>query len=150
MADQRARTRAAAVIERLAAGEDFETVAAEVSDASSARYGGLIGPFQLSEIAEAIQALIATMEVGGMSDLRRTPQGYQILLLEDLTDDAARPFEDVRNEISENVFNDRRLEEYAKYLDELRDEAIIEWKSAELHEAYDEFRAQASAAAPPQ
>ena len=149
MADQRARTRAAAVMERLAAGEDFETVATEVSDASSARYGGLIGPFQLSEIAEAIQALIATMDVGGVSDLRRTPQGYQILLLEDLTDDAARPFEEVRNEISENVFNDRRQEEYAKYLDELRDEAIIEWKSAELLEAYDEFRAQVSAAAPP-
>ena len=150
MADQRARTRAAAVMERLAAGEDFEAVATEVSDASSARYGGLIGPFQLSEIAEAIQELIATMEVGGVSDLRRTPQGYQILLLEDLTDDAARPFEEVRNQISENVFNDRRLEEYAKYLDELREEAIIEWKSTELHEAYDEFRAQASAAVPQQ
>ena len=60
------------------------------------------------------------------------------------------PFEDVRDQISENVFNDRRLDEYAKYLDELRDEAIIEWKSAELLEAYDEFRAQVSAAPPPQ
>ncbi len=147
LADQRARTRAAAVMERLNAGEDFATVATEVSDASSAREGGLIGPFQLSEIAEAIQELIGTMEVGGLSDLRRTPQGYQILLLEELTDDTARPFEEVRNQISENVFNDRRLEEYAKYLDELREEAIIEWKSAELLEAYDQFRSQAQAAA---
>ena len=147
MADQRARARAAAVIERLVTGEDFATVAAEVSDASSARYGGLIGPFQLSEIAEAIQELIATLEVGAVSDLRRTPQGYQILLLEDLKDDTAQPFEEVRDRISENVFNDRRLEEYAKYLDELREEAIIEWKSAELNEAYDQARSQAREAA---
>ena len=147
LAGQRARARAAAVMERLNAGEGFAAVATEVSDAASARYGGLIGPFQLSEIAEAIQELITTLEVGGVSDLRRTPQGFQILLLEDLTDDTARPFEEVRDEISENVFSDRRLEEYAKYLDELREEAIIEWKSAELHEAYDQFRTQASAAA---
>lgn len=150
MSDQRARTRAAAVMERLNDGEDFAAVATEVSDGSSARYGGLIGPFQLSDIAETIQELITTLEVGDVSDLRRTPQGYQLLLLEDLTDDAARPFADVRDQISENVFNDRRQDEYAKYLDELREEAIIEWKSTELHEAYDEFRTQALAAAPQQ
>ncbi len=147
MADQRARAMAAAVMQRLVAGEDFATVAAEVSDASSARDGGLIGPFQLSEIAEAIQELITTLEVGAVSDLRRTPQGYQILLLEDVTDDTAQPFEEVRDRISENVFSDRRLEEYAKYLDELREEAIIEWKSDELLEAYDQFRSRAREAA---
>ena len=140
MADQRARARADAVLERLGAGEDFAALAREVSDAPSARDGGLIGPFQLTDVAETIQELIATLEVGGVSGVRRTPQGYQILLLEERTDDAARPFEDVREEISENVFNDRRLDEYAKYLDELREEAIIEWKSAELHEAYNQFR----------
>ena len=148
LADQRARTRANGVMERLSEGEDFATVASEVSDAPSARNGGLIGPFQLNEIAETIQELIATLEVGGVSDLRRTPQGYQILLLEDLTDDTARPFEDVRNQISESVFNDRRQDEYAKYLDELRDEAIIEWKSAELNEAYDRFRSRVREASP--
>lgn len=140
MSDQRARARADAVLERLGAGEDFAALAREASDAPSARDGGLIGPFQLTDVAETIQELIATLEVGGVSGVRRTPQGYQILMLEERTDDAARPFEDVREEISENVFNDRRLDEYAKYLDELREEAIIEWKSAELHEAYNQFR----------
>ena len=149
MADQRARARADAVLERLGAGEDFAALAREVSDAPSARDGGLIGPFQLTDVAETIQELIATLEVGGVSGVRRTPQGYQILMLEERTDDAARPFEDVREEISENVFNDRRLDEYAKYLDELREEAIIEWKSAELHEAYNQFRDRPPPRQPP-
>ena len=149
MADQRARARAEAVLERLGAGEDFAALAGEVSDAPSARDGGLIGPFQLTDVAETIRELIATLEVGGVSGVRRTPQGYQILMIEERTDDAARPFEDVREEISENVFNDRRLDEYAKYLDELREEAIIEWKSTELHEAYNQFRDRPRAAAGP-
>lgn len=149
MADQRARARADAVLERLGAGEDFAALAREVSDAPSAPDGGLIGPFQLTDVAETIQELIATLEVGGVSGVRRTPQGYQILMLEQRTDDAARPFEDVREEISENVFNDRRLDEYAKYLDELREEAIIEWKSAELHEAYNQFRDRPPPRQPP-
>lgn len=150
MADQRARAGAEAVLERLGAGEDFAALAGEVSDAPSARDGGLIGPFQLTDVDETIRELIATLEVGGVSGVRRTPQGYQILMLEERTDDAARPFEDVREEISENVFNDRRLDEYARYLDELREEAIIEWKSAELHEAYNQFRDSPRAAAPRQ
>ena len=100
----------------------------------------MIGPFESSEISEEIQELIGTLEVGDISDLRRTPQGYQLLKLEEQTDAVAQPFDEVRSQISNSVFNDRRLQEYQEYLDQLRDEAIIEWKSEDLRKAYEEFR----------
>ena len=149
LADQRARDEAEAVLRRVTEGEKFSAVAVEASDAPTAANGGLIGPFRLSEISESIRELIATLEVGGLSDLRRTPQGYQILKLEALTENVAQPFDEVRDRISENVFNDRRLEEYGKYLDQLREEAIIDWRSEDLRQAYEQFRARSPAPAPP-
>ena len=149
LADQRARDEAEAVLRRVTEGEKFSAVAVEASDAPTAANGGLIGPFRLSEISESIRELIATLEVGGLSDLRRTPQGYQILKLEALTENVAQPFDEVRDRISENVFNDRRLEEYRKYLDQLREEAIIDWRSEDLRQAYEQFRARSPAPAPP-
>ena len=63
-------------------------------------------------------------------------------MLEARTDDVAQPFDEVRDQISTNVFNDRRLEEYSQYLDSLRDEAIIEWKNEELGQLYEVYLAE--------
>lgn len=141
MAAQQAQARASAALTRLRGGEDFALVAAEVSDSGSKTNGGLIGPLQLVEISDSVREAIDGLEVGDVSEVMRNPQGYQILKLEARTDDVAQPFEDVRENISNSVFNDRRLEEYEKYLTGLRDTAIIEWKSEELREAYDQYRA---------
>ena len=148
IADGRARGEAEAVRERLLNGEAFESVAAAVSDAPSKENGGLIGPFQLAEVAESIRQLIATLEPGTVSEARRTPQGYQILQLEELVEDVVPPFEDVRDEISQLVFGDRRTIAYREYLDELYAEAIVDWKSEALQEAFEQFRQRTADALP--
>ena len=40
--------------------------------------------------------------------------------------------------ISERVFTGKRQEEFIKYLEKLRSEAIIEWKNDELKKAYEQ------------
>ena len=140
VADQQARTRVTAVLERLSGDEDFGLIATEVSTSASKANGGLIGPLQLSQLSESVQKTIGSLEVGDVSEAMPTIQGYQILKLEARTDDTVRSFDEVRENILTSVFNDRRLEEYEKYLDGLRDTATIEWKSEELREAYDQFR----------
>jgi foldase protein PrsA len=141
MADQRARAEATTAIERLQNGEDFLLVAAEISDSAAQINEGLIGPLQLSEISESVKEKINSLRVGDFTELIRNSLGYQILKLEAQTDDIIQPFEEVREMISNSVFNDRRSEEYETYLTDLRDTAIIEWRNEELQEAYDLFRA---------
>ena len=137
-ADESARTVAETTVARLRVGEDFATVAAEVSDSPSKANGGLIGPLLVSEYAEAIQALIANLDVGEVSDPVRTTQGYQLVMLAEQTEAEARPFDEVRENISNNVFNGRRMEEYANYLQTLRSEAIIDWKNDDLRQVYED------------
>ena len=148
-ADQQARAEAQSVRERLLAGDDFSAVAVSVSDAPSRANGGLIGPIQRSEISEMIQEVIEPLAVGDLSEPIQTPQGYQILKLEMRTEPAPRSFTEVRDDISNNVFNDRRLAEYNRYLGILRNDAIIEWKNEDLREAYESYRARETDPVPP-
>ena len=148
MVDQRARAEATTALERLQNGEDFSLVATEISDSASKTNGGLIGLLQLSEISESVREKIDSLQVGDFTELIRNSQGYQILKLEAQTDDIIQPFEEVKEMISSSVFNDRRSEEYETYLTDLRDTAIIEWRSEELQKAYDQFRANRPAVTP--
>ncbi len=140
--DEEGRVVAQTVAARLRDGEDFATVAEEVSESPSRSNGGLIGPLLLVDYSETIQELIVSLSVDEVADPVRTPQGYQVVMLEARTDDVAQPFDEVRDQISTNVFNDRRLEEYSQYLDSLRDEAIIEWKNEELGQLYEVYLAE--------
>ena len=74
----------------------------------------------------------------------RTPRGYQILKLE-----VARPTADhgVRPGTRSNqrtVFTDKREDEYEKYLDKLRAQAIIDWKNDDVKKAYDDWTGEAA------
>ena len=47
------------------------------------------------------------------------------------------PFEQAREQIGERVFTDKRKAEYQKYLEKLRAQAIIEWKSPDVRKAFE-------------
>ena len=140
--DEEARQKAEVARARIVAGEDFATVAAELSDAPSKANGGLIGPVNRSELALLVLELVEGLSVGDVSEATRTTQGYQFFKLESATDATPRPFEEVRDEIANNVFNDRRLAAYDEFVDKLRTEAIIEWKDEALQKAYEQHLAQ--------
>ena len=136
--DNLARSRAESALTRVRGGEPFEAVVAEQSDGVSKANGGLIGPIALGDLAEEVRARVEALAVGEVGDVARTPAGYQILKLESSTAAAPTPFEEVREQIVNSVFNERRLEAFDRYLTTLRNEAIIEWKDDGLKAIYDE------------
>ena len=136
--DNLARGRAESALARVGAGESFEAVVAELSDGVSKANGGLIGPIALDALANDVRAGIEALEVGEVGEVARTAAGYQILKLESSNAAAPTPFEEVREEIVNNVFNERRLEALDRFLTTLRSEAIIEWNDDGLKALYDE------------
>ena len=136
--ENRARALAESALARVRAGEAFEAVVGEFSDAASRANGGLIGPIALADLADTVRTRIAALAVGAVGEIERTPAGYQILKLESSTSAAPAPFEEVREQIVDNVFNERRLEALNRYLNTLRSEAIIEWKDDGLERLYGE------------
>jgi len=148
--DEAAKDRADAARARAAGGESFEKLVAEMSDSASRTNGGLIGPISLADVSPELRTLIQGMKPGDISPVIRTQRGYQVLKLESTTAVQTMPFEQAREQISDRVFTDKRKEEFQKYLEKLRKEAIIEWKNADVKKAWEEgVAAQAAAPAQP-
>ena len=141
-ADDLARAAAEEARQRVLDGEAFGVVAIAVSDAPSKANEGLIGPLDYAILSETVQQVIDGLEVGDMSAPIRTPGGFQVLQLEARTEANPLPFDEVKNSIMDSVFNDRRWEEFNRYLEQLRGEAVIEWKDDELERAYEQYEPQ--------
>jgi parvulin-like peptidyl-prolyl isomerase len=135
--DTAAREKASQIRQRANAGENFEKLAVDMSDAPSKANAGLIGPLNLSELSPEVRKLIESLKPGQISDVIRAQRGYQLLKLETSTPPETMKFEDARNQISDRVFTDKRKEEYDKFLERLRGQAIIEWKNEDLKHAYE-------------
>lgn len=136
-ADQQARASAEEVRQRLLAGEPFPRLAAEVSSSATKSNGGLIGPLKTEDLDPALQKLFGAMKVGDITEVTQTSRGYQIFKLEVRTDAALVPLDEVRNDISRRVADQKRQTEMVKYLEKLRAQAKITWRHDELHKAYD-------------
>ena len=135
--DEEARDRAEKIRQRALAGESFEKLAADFSDAPSRANAGLIGPLNVTDLSAEVRTLVESMKVGELSETLRGPRGYQILKLETMTAPETQSFEQAKTEISNRVFADKRRAEFDKYVQRLRAEAIIEWKNPEVKKAYE-------------
>jgi peptidyl-prolyl cis-trans isomerase SurA len=146
-ADDAAKAKAEAIRARVLPGhESFETVAAEVSESPSKANAGLIGPLSVNDISPDLRKLIEGMKPGDVSELIRTPRGYQILKLETISPAQTMTLEQAREQISERVFTDKRKAEFQKYVEKLRAQAIIEWKNQDLRKAFEEGTKKQAAA----
>ena len=143
--DEEALAKAEQVRARAVAGENFEKLAADLSDSPSKANGGLIGPISLNDLSPDLRKAIEPLKVGEVTPVLRTSRGNQILKLESSTQAETLPFEVAREQISERVVTGKRREEFEKYLVKLRAQAIIEWKNADIRKAYEEGLKQVSA-----
>jgi peptidyl-prolyl cis-trans isomerase SurA len=138
-ADEAAKAKAEEIRRRVTSGgESLKKLAAEVSDSPSKANAGLIGPLSVNDISPELRKMIESMKPGDVSELVRTPRGYQILKLETMTATQTMPLEQAREQISERVFTDKRRAEFQKYVQKLRAQAIIEWKNPDVRKAFEE------------
>ncbi len=135
--DDEVAEQAAGVRARIMAGADFGKVASEVSTAGSKANGGLIGPLALSELSMTLQQMIEKMKPGEVTQPLRVARGFQILKLETIKVAAVPAFDNVRDLVADKVHDNRQQTEVRKFLTRMRGQAIIEWKSEELKQAYE-------------
>jgi parvulin-like peptidyl-prolyl isomerase len=136
-AEEEAKQKAEEIRKRALAGESFDKLAADLSDAPSKANGGLIGPLNTSELSPALQQLLTSMKPGDITEPLRTAKGFQLIKLESQTAPQVLKPEEVRDQIAERLYEQKRRVELKKYLEKLRSQAIIEWKNDELRKAYE-------------
>jgi peptidyl-prolyl cis-trans isomerase SurA len=136
--DEAAKEKAEQLRARAVAGDNFEKMAADSSDAPSKANSGLIGPISVTDLSSDLRQMVEPMKGGDITQVVRTTRGYQFFKIESMTASQKMPFEQAREQISDRVFTGKRKEEYDKYLAKLRTQAIIDWKNADVKKAYEE------------
>ena len=135
--DDEAKAKADDVRKKIVAGEPFARLAGDYSDSPSKANGGLVGPMSKDDLAPELQKAITGLKAGGVTPVLRTSRGYQIIKVESVSDTNLKSFEDAKEDITQKIANGKREGEYAKYIEKLRTDAIIDWKNDEIKKAYE-------------
>jgi peptidyl-prolyl cis-trans isomerase SurA len=135
--DNDAKARIDALRARAEKGEDFTAIVKEASESSTKANEGIIGPIETTDLNPTLKADLDRVQPGGLTTTIRVPTGYQILKLESRTEQAPMPFTDVRDEIEQQILDERASAEAGKLLARLRTAAIIEWKDDEIRQVYE-------------
>jgi peptidyl-prolyl cis-trans isomerase SurA len=148
--DDAAKAKAEAIHKRLTAGEPFAALASDLSEAPSKANGGLIGPISRSDLSPELLKEIDALKVGDITRVLRTTRGYQIVKLEAATAVKVKTIDEARAEIADKIAAQKQRGQMRQYLQQLRAQAIIDWKNEDVKKAFDVGVKMQAEAAPTQ
>ncbi len=110
-------------------GEDFEAVAAKVSDCPSKAKGGRLGVVVRGQTVKAFEDAAFNQKVGEIGPVVETTFGYHIIEVLDHKKAGKIPLSDVSELISKRLLQEKKEKAIRAYIDSLKAEASIVFHS---------------------
>jgi peptidyl-prolyl cis-trans isomerase SurA len=123
-----ARAKAERVRNLALKGEDFKALAKQYSDLPSATDGGDLGVFQKHEMAAYMLDAVVNLKAGAISSIVESENGYQffkILPNQETKTVTKPPYESVKEEIREKLYQQAMELRYKDWMKTIRDKAYI-------------------------
>jgi len=130
------RKKAQEVVSQLQAGASFEDLAKRLSDGPTASQGGGIGRFKRGSMAAPVEEVAFQLEEGAVSGIIETEYGLQIIKVVSQVPARERPLEEVRSEISMQLYQRKAQPELKKFFDTLIEQTYI-YVTPKYREEYD-------------
>jgi peptidyl-prolyl cis-trans isomerase C len=124
-AKQQAKEKAEQILERVRNGEDFATLAKEYSTCPSAKDGGDLQFFRKGQMVPAFEQAAFALEIGQVSDIVETQFGFHIIKLTDKKEASTQSFEDVKDQIIQQLTMQKQSQLTKEYIDSLKEQATI-------------------------
>lgn len=124
--DEPARQKALAAKRRADAGEDFATLATELSDGPTARNGGNLGVFGRGEMVPEFERVAFTVEPGKVAGPVRSQFGWHLILVEERIPLESAPLEQVEEDLRNRLYEEEVERAFKGYIEELKRKAHIE------------------------
>jgi peptidyl-prolyl cis-trans isomerase SurA len=115
----------ASVVNALRSGAAFDELAREYSDDASAAAGGDLGLFTLDELSPELRETVRSMSEGQVSPVIQTPQGYRILMLQEIEKNPGRSLKEASIEIHDKLYQKFMDEKYKDWIKALRDRSYV-------------------------
>ena len=120
------REKAQRVHALLKKGESFEELASQYSEGPEGRRGGSLGFMRVADILPQIQKAIQALTPGQTSEPIASPLGMHIIRVDEQKVSQYRPFEEVREDIRNAVFQIKSEDAYQAWIKDLKDQSYIE------------------------
>lgn len=116
-----ARAKIEKALARITAGEDFATVAEDLSDDVSAKKGGDLGWFKQGVMTAAFDEVVFSLDKGDTSQIVETEFGFHLVKLHDIRAAKVQSFDAVKETLRIDLIERRAAEETDKISQDLDD-----------------------------
>jgi peptidyl-prolyl cis-trans isomerase SurA len=117
------------LVVRARKGEKFSDLARDNSDdAETSKNGGYIGPEQRGQMRKELEDVVFKAKKGDITEPIKLPGMLLILKVEDRYEAGQASFEDVRNEVADQVISPKSEPKVREFLTKLRQDAFLEIK----------------------
>ena len=115
-----------AIRERLQAGEPFEKLAEQFSEAPTASQGGKLGVFGTHLLTEEIRSALKSTQAKEYTRVVETDQGPQIFYVEDIASTGGKTLEEATAEIRKKLYDDVVDRKFNTWIEDLRKRSHIQ------------------------
>jgi parvulin-like peptidyl-prolyl isomerase len=115
----------AAVDAKIKGGAAFADTAGELSDPPMKDAKGDLGTFKAGELDKALESPVEKLKPGETSAWVNTKNGWYLLHLAERKESFLRPFDDVRKEVEEKIYNGKRAAKSDEYIKTLRERSYV-------------------------
>ncbi|MFQ5561055.1 MAG: peptidylprolyl isomerase, partial [Nitrospinota bacterium] len=124
---EKSKEKANWLIKRARAGDPFRSLAREFSDDSYAEKGGDMGLLKVTSLMGELSAVVSKMKVGDVAGPVYSIYGHHVVKLIDQKKGVQKPFESVRERITEHLSRKEKKNMFREWLDGLREKVVVEY-----------------------
>lgn len=110
---------------RVKAGEDFAALAGEYSDNPLKENKGDLGQFKKGDLDKTLEQAVAVLKTGEVTPWILAKAGWYLIKLEEKKDSRLKSFDEVKKDIGERLFYQRRNKKIDEFLKEIRSKSYI-------------------------
>jgi peptidyl-prolyl cis-trans isomerase SurA len=110
---------------KVKAGESFNALAKEYSNGPAKEAEGDLGRFRKGELDKTLEQSVAKLKAGETGDWVETKNGWYLLKLEEKKDSRLKTFEEVKKDVEERLYSEKKEKKLAEYLKTLREKSYI-------------------------
>jgi peptidyl-prolyl cis-trans isomerase SurA len=121
-----AEKKAKGIVDRARKGEKFTQLARDYSAAETANNDGELGAFKRGELTKQIEDQVFTQAKGFVTDPIQTPNGYEIVRVDERYAAGQASLDEVKNEVMDHLYTPRMKPALRTFLTQLRQDAFLE------------------------
>jgi len=130
-AEQKARSKASDLREKIRKGESFEAIAKKYSeDRESAEKGGVVGSYPIDGLAPAVRTAIKGLKVGDVTEVIPLDIGYHIFKIAAKEPEREYNYDEIKDQLKQMVLQEKTQNKYEQWLSEIKKKTFIDIKGS--------------------